>query len=111
MAKKKAGTRGAPQKTCPKCSVTCHARSSKCPGCGYEFPAAASKPGGSPSRARGDSEKAAMQFVLFNNGGNIDKALKAVEAYSEDDLAAFIMAQGGPAKAKAVLEELKKKAS
>jgi DNA-directed RNA polymerase subunit M/transcription elongation factor TFIIS len=114
MAKKKAAAaasdRGAPQKECPKCHATMHARKGKCDGCGYEFPAAASKPTSTGSRSKGDSEKEAMQFVLFNQGGNIEKAIKAVEGYAADDLAAFIAKCGGVEKAKAALAGLKEKA-
>jgi hypothetical protein len=35
---KKGAKRGAPEKTCPKCQTTCHARRKDCPECGYVYP-------------------------------------------------------------------------
>lgn len=35
---KKAGKRGAPEKSCPKCGTVCHARRKDCTECGYVFP-------------------------------------------------------------------------
>jgi hypothetical protein len=58
-----------------------------------------------------DPEKLAMEFVLFESSGSVDKALKAVENYSEDGLAKFVSDCGGADNAKKILEALANKAN
>lgn len=110
-AKKNAAKGGAGYRQCPICkgkdvnSFVKGARTKACPDCGYEFPAKEKGAAKSKSSAP-DLEKKAMEFVLFHQGGNLDKALKAVEAYSEDSLAKFIGDCGGSEKAKELLQQL-----
>jgi hypothetical protein len=65
--------------------------------------------GGTSKAAGKDLEKAALKFA-FLSVGSIDKALKAVEGYAEDDLASFISECGGPKKALEQLQKLKDQA-
>lgn len=123
MSKKKAPTKpekvskpneskaGAGRKLCPGCekkgSVNRYVvgpATSECPECGHKFEVA--KKGAKSKSSAPDLEKKAMEFVLFNQAGNLDKALKAVEGYSEDALARFIADCGGAEKAKELLEQL-----
>lgn len=108
MAKKKGG--GGPQKTCPECQKKVHAATKTCE-CGHVFPPRAGKKAKSGSGAGEDYDRLAMEYVLFNQGGNFDKALKAVESYKEDSLAQFIRDCGGADKAKATLEGLAARAA
>lgn len=103
MAKKK-GVSGGPQKTCPACNKSVHAATRTCE-CGHVFQAKAAKKS-KTGAADVDFERLAMEFVLFNQAGNLDKALKAVEGYKEDSLAQFIAACGGADKAKGLLQGL-----
>ena len=63
----------------------------------------------SKSESGPDAEKLAMEFVLFENSGNIEKAYKAVEGYKEDSLAQFIANCGGIDNAKNILDTMLKK--
>lgn len=125
MAKKKAApavnpasqpapsaSRGAPQKQCPKCGKSVHARTRLC-SCGHEFAAAAPKEpgavGSKPRKGGADAEKIAMTFVLFDNGGNVGKALDTVAKYEVSPIGELIEQLGGKANAVKVLEAMKER--
>ena len=121
MAKKKAtAEKNGPQnkvekpakgyKQCPTCVANGNpswvrgARTKVCPDCDHEFAGTTTT---TKQKTKGqDVDKLAMEFVLFNQGGSLDKALKAVEGYSEDSLAQFIASCGGTEKAKEILKRL-----
>jgi len=61
----------------------------------------------------GDAEKAVMEFVLFQQGGNLTKALKAIEDFEVPEktpMETFIDNIGGKANAVSVIQALKEKA-
>lgn len=119
MAKKEVNNRkeaGQGYKVCPKCleagrAAYTPARSTECPDCGYQFTPKAK----TTARASGaDIEKVVMGFVLFENGGNIAKALKAVADFQTPEktpLEKFIDQVGGKSNAVKMLESMKEKAS
>jgi hypothetical protein len=113
MAKKESKNKaegGQGYKVCPKCledgrPAYTPARTTECPDCGYHFRATALKKDRSGRSRDVDIEKEAMRFAL--GSGSVDKALKAVEGYKEDELGKFIALCGGADKAKAELAKLK----
>lgn len=106
---------GAGRKLCPSCQAkgktNCYvvgAARSECPECGHKFET--KKKGAAKSTASGtDLDMQAMEFVLFHQKGNLDSAIKAVEAYKQDSIAQFVAACGGVSAASAKLGELLKK--
>jgi hypothetical protein len=131
MAKKKSAGRGGngrkrergmPQKQCPQCQSMQHARKAKCANCGFEFPikAARRKKRGrvkatngeqrAAARAARDSERLAMEYVLFAQQGDIAKAIQAVEGFEHSRLVDFIDQAGGKARAVSVLTKLQERA-
>jgi len=121
MAKKEINNRkeaGQGYKACPEClesnrAAYCPARSTECPDCGHKFQKSAASTT-KKERAGGDIEKEVMKFVLFENGGNIAKALKSVtdfEVPEKTPLEKFIDSVGGKNNAVKMLESMKEKAS
>ena len=87
---KKAAKRGAPQKTCPECGTTQHARKAACEKCGHLFAAKApapakNKPGRKPGRpaaaatnGQADTVQTALAFIKASGG--IDRAVANLSA-------------------------------
>jgi hypothetical protein len=87
--KKKAATKGAPSKSCPKCNKTMHAATRKCK-CGFEFPARkkktkerAKKVAAAASISGGDgalSKRLAESIRVVEKAGGLAEAKKVLAA-------------------------------
>lgn len=91
MAKKAAAKRGAPQKTCPECGTTQHARKAACEKCGHVFTAKApapakKKPGRKPGRpavavaTNGEADTFQTALAFIKASGGIDRAVANLSA-------------------------------
>lgn len=82
MAKKKSAAKGGPQKQCPQCGASAHARTKVCAKCGAPFPPkeTASKPVTAARRSRGftGSPTLADALVFVRECGGVQKAVEAL---------------------------------
>src|SRR3954454_8720942 len=101
MAKTK--TTGQGKKQCPECGEVVGVRTKECPKCKHQFEIkTASK---SKAKSNGvDLEKEALRFAFLSAGG-IDKAIKEVQSFQENEVSAFITKCGGAVEAIAQLNK------
>ena len=102
------GKKGIGWRYCPECDhSTKGPRSTECANCGKEFPQA--KGNGqvpSKSRATPDTDKTAMQFILWEHAGSLANAKKALTALAANPAMEFAVEVGGIPQAIAALERV-----